>query len=99
LIAYLLIAAAALGAAGFVLAPLFRSDAAEAERVAKRLSAEDDLHAHQAMAVAALRDLEDDRATGKLDDLDYATMKGSLEAKAIDLMKRIDAAAAGKEPL
>ena len=97
MIAYAVIAAAALVAAGFVLAPLFRPDAAEAERVAKRLSAEEDLHAHHAMAVASLRDLEDDRATGKIDDEDYAAMKGSLETRAIDLMKRIDAAATGKE--
>ena len=92
----LLIGAAALAATGFVLAPLFRPDAAEAERVARRLSAEEDLHSQHAMAVASLRDLEDDRATGKLDDADYAAMKGALEAKAIDLMKRIDASAAGK---
>lgn len=98
--AYVVIAAAALAMAAFVLAPLFRPGAADAERVARRISEEEDLHAQHAMALTALRDLEEDRATGKIGDDDYAKMKASLEARAIDLMKRIDAvgAAAPKAP-
>lgn len=98
--AYGLIVVAALAIAAFVLAPLFRPGAAEAERVARRVSEEEDLHAQHAMALTALRDLEEDRATGKIGDDDYARMKASLEARAIDLMKRIDAlsGAAPKAP-
>ena len=67
MIAAVVIAILALFAAAFVLAPLFRPDALEAERAARTLSAEEDLHARYGMAVAALRDLEEDRATGRRD--------------------------------
>jgi hypothetical protein len=76
-----------------VLAPLFRPGALEAERVAAKISAESDAMSRHAMAVAALRDLEEDRQTGKIGDADYATLKASLEARAIALMKTLDALA------
>jgi hypothetical protein len=96
MIAGSLIVVLALAAAAYVLAPLFRSDAAEAERMARALSAEEDLHARYAMAVAALRDLEEDRATGKIGDADYAAQEAELQARALELMKRIDEHAAGR---
>ncbi len=77
----------------FVLAPLFRADAREAERVSNAISAEQDLHTRHAMALAALRDLEDDRQTGKIGDADYAALKARLETRAVDLMKSLDALA------
>jgi hypothetical protein len=80
-----------------VLAPLFRPGALEAERVAARISAEEDVRSRHAMAVAALRDLEEDRQTGKIGDADYASLKASLEARAIALMKTLDAHA-GERP-
>jgi hypothetical protein len=89
--AYAVIVVVAFALAAFVLAPLFRPGAAEAERVARRVSEEEDLHAQHAMALTALRDLEEDRATGKIGDDDYTRMKAALESRAIDLMKRIDA--------
>ena len=96
MIAAVLIALMALVAAAFVLAPLFRPDAREAERAAKALSAEEDLHARYGMAVAALRDLEDDRATGKIGDADFAAQEAELQARALELMKRIDERTAGR---
>lgn len=96
MIAAVIVAALALGAAAFVLAPLFRPDALEAERAAKALSAEEDLHARYGMAVAALRDLEEDRATGKIGDADFASQEAELQARALELMKRIDERAAGR---
>ena len=81
-----------LAAAAFVLAPLFRKDAAEAERVASALSEAEELHSQREMALTALRDLEDDRATGKIDDRDYAEMKARLEGRAVEILERIDAA-------
>ena len=96
MIAAVVIAALALGAAAFVLAPLFRPDALEAERAAKALSAEEDLHARYGMAVAALRDLEEDRATGKVGDADFASQEAELQARALELMKQIDERAAGR---
>lgn len=80
--------ASAVGA--FVLAPLFRPDAAEAERVAGRLSEAQDLQSQREMALAALRDLEDDRQTGKIGDADYAELKARLSARAVDVLERLD---------
>jgi hypothetical protein len=96
MIAGIVIAVLALGTAAYVLGPLFRPDAREAERTAKALSAEQDLHARYDMAVAALRDLEEDRATGKIGDADFAVQEAELQARALDLMKRIDEHAAGR---
>jgi len=79
-----------LAAAAFVVAPLFRKDAAEAERVASALSEEQELHSQREMALTALRDLEEDRATGKIDDRDYAEMKSRLEGRAVEILKRLD---------
>jgi hypothetical protein len=86
----------ALFVAVVVLAPLFRPDAQEAERVSNALSTEQDLHMRHAMAVAGLRDLEEDRQTGKIGDADYAALRAKLEARAIELMKRLDELAAGR---
>ena len=77
-----------------VLAPLFRPDAQEAERVSSALSVEQDLSTRHAMALSALRDLEDDRQTGKIGDADYAQLKAKLESRAIELMKSLDGLAA-----
>jgi hypothetical protein len=80
-----------LTAAAFVLAPLFRKDAAEAERVASALSEAEEMNSQREMALTALRDLEEDRATGKIDDRDYAEMKARLEGRAVEILKRLDA--------
>jgi hypothetical protein len=85
------VALLALTVAVVVLAPLFRPDAQEAERVSQALSNEQDLSTRHAMAVAALRDLEEDRQTGKVGDADYAELKTKLETRAIELMKSLDA--------
>ena len=90
------VAALAVAVAVVVLAPLFRPDAREAERVANALSTEADLTTRHGMAVAALRDLEDDRQTGKIGDADYAQLRAKLEARAVDLMKSLDKLAAGR---
>jgi hypothetical protein len=91
-----IVAALAVVVALIVLAPLFRPDAAQAERASNALSAEQDLTSRHAMALAALRDLEDDRQTGKIGDADYAQMRARLEAQAIELMKRLDGLAAAR---
>ena len=90
MIVWFIIAALALTVAVVVLAPLFRPDAQEAERVSSALSVEQDLSTRHAMALAALRDLEDDRQTGKIGDADYAQMRAKLEARAVELMKSLD---------
>ena len=92
----LAVSALALFVAAVVLAPLFRPDAQEAERVSNALSTEQDLNTRHAMALAALRDLEDDRQTGKIGDADYAALRAKLEARAVELMKSLDGLAAGR---
>lgn len=87
-----LVASLAVGifALAFVLAPLFRRDAAQAERVAAATSTVRELQSRREMLLGALKDLEDDRATGKLDDHDYDELKGKLTSQAVDVMKRLD---------
>jgi hypothetical protein len=92
----LVVGALALFVAVVVLAPLFRPDALEAERVSNALSTEQDLSTRHAMALAGLRDLEDDRQTGKIGDADYAALRAKLEARAVALMKSLDELAAGR---
>jgi len=96
MIATFIVAALALIVAAVVLAPLFRPDALQAERTSNALSAEQDLSTRHAMALAALRDLEDDRQTGKIGDADYAQMRARLEARAVELMKSLDGLAAAR---
>ena len=86
----------ATGAIAFILAPLFRGDAAQQERRTGLLSEEEDLVSQRDMATSALRDLEDDRATGKIGDQDYAASKTELTARAVALMKRLDEIEAGR---
>ncbi len=76
----------------FVAAPLLRTDAAEAERVSRALSAAAELHSRHVMVLGSLKDLEDDRATGKLDDADYESLKNRLTVQAVELMKALDEA-------
>jgi hypothetical protein len=90
------VGALALVVAVVVLAPLFRPDAQEAERVSNALSQEQDLTTRHAMVLAGLRDLEDDRQTGKIGDADYAALRAKLEANAVSLMKSLDELAAGR---
>lgn len=84
-------------ALAFVLAPLFRRDAAVEERRARNLSEEEGLASEREMAVAALRDLEDDRATGKIGEQDYLEAKERLTARAIVLMRKLDELAEKRE--
>ena len=81
----------ALGVAAFVLAPLFRKDAAEAERVGAVQSEERDLVSRREMLVGALRDLEDDRAAGRVDERDYADLHARLSGEAVDVLRQLDA--------
>ena len=77
-------------AVAFVVAPLLRKDAAEAERVAAAASEEIDMQSRHSMVLAALKDLDDDRATEKIDENDYEEMRGRLTVQAVEIMKRLD---------
>ena len=73
-----------------VAAPLLREDAAEAERVVSAHSEEIDLQSRHAMLLTSLADLDEDRATGKLDDEDYEQLQADLSSRAIEVMKKMD---------
>ena len=78
----------AVGALAFVLYPVFfGSDAAPAApSPSARARAVDE--ADESSAVAALREIEFDRATGKLSDADYAELKARYTKSAIAAMRR-----------
>lgn len=82
--------AIALIAVAFVLVPLFRDDVSvpRAGRIAAPERGTDD------DAVGALREIEFDRATGKLSDSDYAALKARYTAEALDAMRAAETGAA-----
>jgi hypothetical protein len=85
----------AVGALAFVLYPIF-FDVARPPMPAPRVE-----HSERDRAVVALREIEFDRATGKLSDVDYAELKTRYTREAIDAMRREDAqqgVAVGERP-
>ncbi|MDB4905654.1 MAG: hypothetical protein JWO05_438 [Gemmatimonadetes bacterium] len=94
-VALLLGAVLAVGALAVVLQPLFfpSSDATTRRRRAPLV--DDD---RQGMAVAALREIEFDKATGKLSDADYDDLKARYTERALVAM-RASEASAGDDPV
>jgi hypothetical protein len=86
--------AIALIAVAFVLVPIFREDAGTSPPVLRDPAADD---ARGDDAVGALREIEFDRATGKLSDADYAALKSRYTAEAIDAMRAAEASALSPE--
>ena len=84
----------ALIAVAFVLVPLFRDDVEPPVRSAAPLPPE---HGSDDDAVGALREIEFDRATGKLSDADYAALKSRYTAAALDAMRAAESEAATPE--
>jgi len=81
----------AIAAMGWVLAPLFRADAGAT--VASPSSARADIGARRERAVEALREIEFDRATGKLSDGDYDMLKARYTRQAVAAMRSESGAA------
>jgi hypothetical protein len=78
----------ALGAMAFVLAPLFRDlPAPRSTASIARDARADDEHAQSERAVDALREIEFDRATGKLSDADYVALKTRYTEEALSAMR------------
>lgn len=90
-------------AAWWILAPIFRPDAARAEAASNVLSNLSDLQSEREMALSALRDLEDDRATGKVSEADYEALQARYTQRGVEVLKKLDqaeaAARAGPRPL
>ncbi len=75
----------ALGAMAWVLAPLFREGAGAISRPYS--PAREDISARRDRAVEALREIEFDRATGKLADADYEMLKTRYTRQAVAAMR------------
>jgi hypothetical protein len=89
--AVILIILISVAAAVYMIRPLLARDATEAEeRQRDSVDSLRELHARQQMLLASLKDLDDDRATDKLDDGDYESLKAKLSAQAIEVMRQID---------
>jgi len=81
----------ATGAVYFVLRPIFRPEPAGSEMqdagfVDEGEDPEDDL-SPRAVALRALKEIEFDRATGKLSDGDYETLKAKYTAEALAALR------------
>jgi hypothetical protein len=87
----LLALALALALAAFIGAPLLRRGAADPELVASPGGAARDLQSRRDMLLSSLKDVEDDRATDKIGESDYAELHARLSAEAVDVLKQLDA--------
>jgi len=95
---FILTGIVALLSIGWIVAPLLHRDAVRSEDLERvNLSELRELHARQQMLLASLRDLEDDRASEKLDDADYESLKARLSNETIDVMKKLDGAESDRQ--
>ena len=93
MIALLIGIVVALGAVALVVGPILWPG--PARPAAEPEEPEDDPREHRKdLALAALKEIEFDRATGKLDDADYERMKAAYTAEALAAIRAVDAAAA-----
>ena len=96
----LTIGAAGAAAAGFyrMLAPLAADDASLfSEPLTERTRAT--LEREKTLVLRSIKELEFDRAMGKLSDRDFEEMGGRLRARAITLMKQLDEGGSGYREL
>ena len=91
MIALLLGTVLAVGALAFVLWPLFAEGGATRPGPSSRAPRRED-------AIEALREIEFDRATGKLSDTDYAALKATYTSQALAQLRAKDSATAATVP-
>jgi hypothetical protein len=91
LIALLIGTLLAIGAMAWVLTPLFRADAGRV--IAPVAPARQEIAARRDRAIEALREIEFDRATGKLADGDYEMLKSRYTRQAVVAMRSESGAA------
>ena len=85
----LVAALAALGAALWIARPLARRER-PADAEAPRLARARELHSQRSMLLAALKDLEEDRALGKLAEADFADLQARLSGQAVAVLRQLD---------
>jgi hypothetical protein len=80
-------------ATALVLVPLLRRNGDPGKACAEPTGVEmHELESERRRILAALRDLEDDRATGKMGESDYRELRAKLVARGARILERIDAA-------
>ena len=89
--------AIALLAVAFVLLPLFAPG--NDSPVAAPVASPADPTAERSDAIGALREIEFDRATGKLSDADYATLKARYTGEALEAMRATEQRAVSPDAL
>ena len=102
---HLILISCTIGAAGVAAAALYRTLAPLAlrdvallrERPSERALAT--LEREKALVLRSIKELEFDRAMGKVSAKDFDEMAGRLRARAITLMKQVDASGAGYREL
>ena len=87
----------AVAALAFVLYPLVFASPARITRAPSRATRTTD--GGDEDAIVALREIEFDRATGKLSDTDYADLKTRYTQRALDAMRASGAATAASAPV
>jgi hypothetical protein len=93
--------AIALAAVAYVLVPLFGEDQPSAPRRSEPPRLPSDAEAtdpRQTTAITALREIEFDRATGKLSAADYETLKARYTAEALATMRAAENVRLATEP-
>ena len=102
---HLILLSFTIGAAGLAAAALYRMLAPLALRDVSQLSerpserARAALEREKALVLRSIKELEFDRAMGKVSPADFDEMAGRLRARAIALMKQVDAGASGYREL
>lgn len=86
----------ALGVVAFVLQPVVAGRRAPLQRDDEEPT---EAEARKRVALLALRDVEYDYATGKLDDTDYEQLRGELAAEALEALRAEEAEAEDGERL
>ena len=85
-----------LAVAALLIAPILRSGTASVSGVDEPEDAEE---TRKGMALSALREIQFDRATGKLSDEDYEELNARYTARALEVLRSEDADAAMAEPV
>lgn len=84
----------AIAAALLVLMPILRPGPAVEPRTPFSEPEDDPLEQRKELALAALKEIEFDRATGKLSEADYQAMLTRYTKEAVEALREVDAAAA-----
>jgi hypothetical protein len=98
---HLILISLTIGAAGFAAAAVYRTivplTVRDASRLAERPSerARAALEREKTLVLRSIKELEFDRAMGKVSAKDFDEMAGRLRARAISLMKQLDAGGSG----